>query len=157
MNTNVRAFLDMLAWSEIGPALLAKSDNGYNVLVGSTPENPLLFDSYADHPDVYNRECDSTAAGRYQILHRYWDHYRDLLDLPDFGPESQDRYAIQQIKEQGGLDPLESGDLEQAIWKCSNIWASLPGNDYDQHTNPIADLREAYVNAGGILSCRRPS
>ncbi|TPQ32162.1 glycoside hydrolase, partial [Burkholderia ubonensis] len=30
------AFLDTVAVSEIGAALLAKSDDGYNVLVGST-------------------------------------------------------------------------------------------------------------------------
>ena len=36
--------------SELGRALLAKSDNGYNVLVGSKPAAPILFHSYADHP-----------------------------------------------------------------------------------------------------------
>jgi hypothetical protein len=43
MSPNLKAFLDMIAWSEIGPALLAKSDNGYNVCVGSTPEKPILL------------------------------------------------------------------------------------------------------------------
>ena len=27
---------------------------------------------------------------------------------------------------------IESGDIQGAITACSNIWASLPGNDYDQ-------------------------
>ena len=44
---NLKAFLDMIAFSEIGPTLLAASDNGYDVLVGGT-----LFHGYADHPRV---------------------------------------------------------------------------------------------------------
>ena len=44
---NVHAFLDMLASSEIGLGLLEHSDNGYDVLVGSTSRAPLLFTSCA--------------------------------------------------------------------------------------------------------------
>ena len=149
---NVCAFLDMLAWSEIGPAPLAVSDNGYNVLVGSTAEKPLLFDSYAAHPNVYNARFNSTAAGRYQFLHRYWEHYRDLLKLPDFGPVSQDRWAIQLIHEQHALTLVEGGYLADAIANVSNIWASLPGAGYGQHEHPIDTLRDAYVAAGGALA-----
>ena len=65
MTPNQKAFLDMIAFSEIGPALLAKSDDGYDVLVGSTPDRPLLFTSYAEHPNILNAACNSTAAGRY--------------------------------------------------------------------------------------------
>ncbi len=101
MNRNRKAFLDMIAWSEIGPRLLAVSDNGYDVIVGSTPERPILFEGYADHPrrkiaeenDSWDRDGKvdySTAAGRYQILARYYDHYRQQLGLPDFSPASQD-------------------------------------------------------------------
>lgn len=45
LNTQRKAYLDMLAWSEIGDKLLKSSDNGYNVIVGGT-----LFNSYVDHP-----------------------------------------------------------------------------------------------------------
>ena len=50
------AFLDMIAVSEIGSDLLGKSDDGYNVLVGSTPSRPLLFSGYATHPNMLNRQ-----------------------------------------------------------------------------------------------------
>ncbi len=72
------AFLDMIAVSEIGSDLLAKSDDGYNILVGSTPSRPLLFTGYVAHPNVLNRQIPvpSTAAGRYQILARWWRIYR---------------------------------------------------------------------------------
>lgn len=153
---NVCAFLDMIAHSEIGDALLARSDDGYNVLVGSTARAPLLFSSYATHPDVYSERYNSTAAGRYQILSRYWPHYRDLLKLPDFGPESQDRYAIQQIRECKALPMVVAGDFVDAVHRVANIWASLPGAGYGQHENEISDLRDAYVRSGGSLSaCSR--
>jgi len=149
---NQRAFLDMIAFSEIGPGLLAVSDNGYNVLVGSTAEHPLLFDSYADHPNILNRALDSTAAGRYQLLHRWWVSYKALLNLPDFGPDSQDDVAIQQIKECKALPAIDAGDLHTAVNLCAHIWASLPGAGYDQHENSFAALEAAYTNAGGTLA-----
>lgn len=149
---NVRAFLDMLAWSEIGPGLLEHSDDGYDVLVGSTQRAPLLFDSYATHPNVYSRRYNSTAAGRYQILARYWPHYRDLLKLPDFGPVSQDLYAIQQLREQKALPLIESGHITAAIAKVSNIWASLPGAGYGQHEHELSNLLDVYVRAGGTIA-----
>lgn len=146
---NVRAFLDMLAWSEIGPGLLEHSDDGYDVLVGSTQRAPLLFDSYATHPNVYNKRCNSTAAGRYQILARYWPHYRDLLKLPDFGPVSQDLYAIQQLRERQAIPLIEAGHIVAAIAKVSNIWASLPGAGYGQHENEMKNMLAVYKAAGG--------
>lgn len=149
---NVCAFLDMLAWSEIGPKLLAASDDGYDVLVGSTPSRPLRFPGYATHPNVYSERMNSTAAGRYQLLHRWWAPYRDLLHLSDFGPVSQDRVAIQQIREQHALADVIAGKLVDAIGNVSNIWASLPGAGYGQHEHHIDDLRAAYLAAGGTLA-----
>lgn len=147
---NVLAFLDMIAWSEIGPKLLAASDDGYNVLVGGT-----LFDGYADHPRrviEVRPGLKSSAAGRYQLLGRYWNPYRDLLKLADFGPESQDRVAIQQIKEQRAFPLVQAGRFEEAVAKVKNIWASLPGAGYGQHEQKISDLIAAYQAAGGALA-----
>ncbi|CAB4121563.1 Glycoside hydrolase, family 24 [uncultured Caudovirales phage] len=154
MTKNQQAFLDLIAHSEIGAALLAVSDNGYNVIVGSTPTKPDLFTSYADHPRklVHLGEfLQSTAAGRYQILSRYFSIYKQTLGLPDFSPASQDRIALQMIKERKALDDIESGNIELAIKKCSNIWASFPGSLYQQHTNKIDDLIASYVQAGGTV------
>lgn len=150
--TNVCAFLDMLAASEIGAALLAHSDDGYDVLVGSLPRAPLLFTSYADHPNVYNAKLNSTAAGRYQLLYRWWVPYKKLLALPDFSPVSQDRVAIQQIKERGAYGLIQTGQFDQAVARCANIWASLPGAGYGQHENQLDQLRTAYTAAGGTLA-----
>jgi len=148
MTPNQKAFLDMLAHSEIGPALLAKSDNGYNVLVGGGQ-----FHSYADHPrkliDLPRLGIKSTAAGRYQLLARYFDAYKKLLKLPDFSPASQDAIALQQIKERGAFADIEAGRFAAAVERCRNIWASLPGAGYGQHENKLADLQAAFVRAGG--------
>ena len=72
----------------------------------------------------------STGAGRYQLLSRWWDAYRKQLGLKDFSPKSQDAVALQQIKERGALPMIDRGDIRQAIDRCSNIWASLPGAGY---------------------------
>lgn len=159
---NIVAFLDMLAVSEIGKWLLANSDDGYNVLVGSHgPEernggeiapNVLTFPSYASHPNILNTELDSTAAGRYQLLHRYYQPYAAELHLTDFSPLSQDRIAIQQIRERNAIPMLLAGHIQAAIVACSNIWASLPGNTYGQHQNQMSMLVAAYQAAGGTVS-----
>lgn len=152
ISKNMRAFLDMIAHSEIGAKLLAESDDGYNVIVGSTPAKPILFFNYADHPRrliTIKPGLQSTAAGRYQLLSRYFDIYRRQMRLPDFSPASQDAIAIQQIKEQSAFQLVEIGKFEEAVRKVSNIWASLPGAQYGQHVNEMDDLKLAYLNAGG--------
>ncbi len=50
-------------------------DHGYDVIVGGAN-----FDDYADHPRkiVWIKQgLASTAAGRYQLLSRYWDVYKN--------------------------------------------------------------------------------
>ena len=153
---NVIAFLDMIAYSEL-KGLIAISDRGYNVIVGSTLKKPILFSSYADHPRKViqiNAKLKSTAAGRYQLLSRYFDVYRKRLNLNDFSPLSQDLIAIQQIKERKAIPLIKAGKFEEAVAACSNIWASLPGNHYWQHTNDIAELKAAYIKAGGTVAAK---
>jgi muramidase (phage lysozyme) len=159
MDKNVKAFLDMIAVSEIGKRLLAISDNGYNVIVGGelfddkgTPDE--LFDDYADHPRKVidlGRGLKSSAAGRYQILARYFDAYKKSLGLKDFSPASQDAIAIQMIKEQRAMPDVLAGHFDEAVRKCANIWASLPGAGYGQRENKLVDLRKAFIEAGGFL------
>ena len=60
------------------------------------------------------------------------DAHRKQFGLKDFSPKSQDAVALQQIKERGALPMIDRGDIRQAIDRCSNIWASLPGAGYGQ-------------------------
>lgn len=152
---NVLAFLDAIAISELGSDILAdpRSDDGYRTLVGSTPTHLVTFDSYADHPRrliEVRPGLSSTAAGRYQLLARWFDPYKKLLGLRDFSPRSQDLIALQQIRERGALPAIRKGDIEQAIRLCSATWASLPGNSYGQHTQSMDFLLSAYAQAGGL-------
>lgn len=145
---NVAAYLDMLADAE-GTIRFGAAD-GYNVIVGGG-----LFDSYADHPRVLvnlpRLKIKSTAAGRYQLLARYFDAYRKQLELSDFSPRSQDLIALQQIRERKALPDITAGRIAEAIAKCCNIWASLPGAGYGQYEHRLADLIAAYSEAGGAV------
>ena len=149
---NLKAFLDMIAYSEIGTELLKVSDNGYDVIVGSTPQKPILFTNYSEHPRKYQAAQNSDAAGRYQFMGRYWIPYKRQLSLPDFGPESQDIWAVQLIRECRAIDLIESGKFDAAVTACKSRWASLPGAGYGQHENKLEPLRQAYINAGGVLA-----
>ena len=147
INSNIAAFLDMLAFSE-GTIRFGK-DDGYNVIVGGS-----LFSSYDKHPNKLiqlNPKLKSTAAGRYQLLGRYYTAYKQACNVPDFSPVSQDLITIQMIKEQGAMKLIIDGEFEMAVQKVSNIWASLPGAGYGQHEHKLADLREKFCQYGGKL------
>lgn len=147
---NLCAFLDMLAFSEGTSNSPTTRDNGYDQIVGRT-----RFDSYATHPNklVQVRPgLKSTAAGRYQLLARYWMAYKARLNLKDFSPLSQDLIAVRQIRERGALPDIEAGRIPEAIAKVKNIWASLPGAGYGQREHQLPPLLAAYTKAGGDLA-----
>lgn len=146
---NLAAYLDMLSFSEgTDNGRQPTRDHGYDVLVGGG-----LFTGYADHPrilvDLPRLGIKSTAAGRYQLLARYYDVYKRQLGLADFGPAAQDAIAVQQIRERGALADIKAGRLADAIAKCRNIWASLPGAGYGQHEQKFEELRAHYLLCGG--------
>jgi len=147
----VLAFLDMLAYSELGPKLLAVSDDGYDVLVGSTWNDVHRFDSYNDHPQIFvelpKLGIRSSAAGRYQFLARTWDALAADLKLTTFAPWNQDRGAIELIRERNALKDIQTGRIEHAIERCAPTWASLPGAGYGQHENKMSALLGAYHEA----------
>lgn len=149
---NVCAFLDMIAWSEGTDWPKQKTANhGYDVIVGGS-----LFTDYSKHPKIYvelpKLKVTSSAAGRYQLLYKYWVAYCKTLGLSDFSPLSQDKIAIQQIKERRAIPLIQAGKLSEAIKACSNIWASFPGAGYGQHEHKFETLKAAYLLNGGSLA-----
>lgn len=149
---NVTAFLDMLAWAEgTDNGRQPTRDRGYDVIVGGQ-----LFRGYADHPrvlvDLPKLRIQSTAAGRYQLLRRYFDAYRKTLGLRDFSPLSQDLIALQQIRERRALPLIQAGKIVEAIHAVRNIWASLPGAGYGQHEQKLERLLAIYQQVGGEVS-----
>ena len=147
-----KAFLDLVAWSEGTSRNPLTRNDGYDVIVSGV-NGPSIFTDYCDHPfaqggSVLVRKTPtalySTAAGRYQLLARYWNIYRVELGLADFAPAAQDAVALRQIKERGALLDIEAGEIALAIGLCANIWASLPGNSYGQGGNALPALVAKY-------------
>ena len=64
--------------------------------------------------------------------------------------ESQDAVALQQIT-CGVLPMIDRGDIRQAIDRCSNIWASLPGAGYGQFEHKADSLIAKFKEAGGTV------
>ena len=58
---------------------------------------------------------------------------------------------MQQIKERGALPMIDRGDIRQAIDRCSNIWASLPGAGYGQFEHKADSLIAKFKEAGGTV------
>lgn len=147
--TNRRAFRDAIAYSEgVAPGI-----DGYRTMFGGQ-----LCANLVDHPRQYFPFRDkngvlhtTSAAGRYQFLVRTWDDLRAKLQLPDFGPDSQDRACDELIRQRGASADVDAGRFADAIAKCAKTWASLPGAGYAQHENKLADLVAAYRAAGGSL------
>lgn len=150
--TNLQAFRDTIAYSEgTDNGVQPTRDRGYDVLVGGK-----LFTGYADHPrvlvDLPRLGIKSTAAGRYQILSRFYDAYKKQLRLKDFSPASQDAIADQLIRECKALADIEAGRIEEALTKCRSRWASLPGAGYGQHEHAMGKLVSVYLSKGGTLA-----
>ena len=154
MHPQLKAFLGAIAFSELGHEIIAQSDDGYNVIVGSLPGKVKLFDSYADHPRQLVKlrpGLRSSAAGRYQILARIFDAYRGPLRLIDFGKVSQDKIAIRLINECDAMDDIIHGDIRSAIAKCASRWASFPGAGYGQREHKIEALLAEFKRLGGVV------
>jgi muramidase (phage lysozyme) len=152
MDNKLKAFLDLIAFSEGTSLSPLTKDNGYDVIVSGV-KGKSVFTDYAKHPfedggEVIVRtgppELASTAAGRYQLLARYWRVYKSQLHLPDYSPASQDAVAIQQIRERKAIPMIEAGNIEGAITACSDIWASFPGNNYGQGGHSLGTLLAKY-------------
>ena len=59
---------------------------------------------------------------------------------------------MQQIKESGALPMIDRADIRQAIDRCSNIWASLPGAGYGQFEHKADSLiAKLPVKRGGTV------
>lgn len=159
LTANRKAFLDMLAVSEGTSNHPLTADRGYDVIVTGV-DGPEIFWDYRTHPfangrkpkQINTRGLYSTASGRYQHMLKDWLHYQTLLHLPDFGPTSQDLWALQLIRERRALPLIDDGKFDEAVARCKNLWASLPGAGYGQPEHGIEKLRASYVKAGGTMA-----
>jgi muramidase (phage lysozyme) len=146
----MKAFLDVIAYAEG-----TSHAKGYSALYGGE-----LFNDFSCHPRriIIKKSCNrllgSTAAGRYQILARSWDHYASVLHIKDFSPQNQDKIAVALIRQRGALNNVLAGEFEIAIEKVSQLWASLPGAPYKQRIVHMQQLKKIYLRQlDHYLSC----
>lgn len=147
---NVQAFLRVIRRGE------GTSDaNGYRRIFGGQ-----LFNSYEDHPRIIVSKSGykSSAAGAYQFIISSWDETKNIMQLPDFTPASQDRAAVGRIMARGALEDVKAGRFETAIKKVAREWASLPGSPYGQPVISMDTAKSVYlafnggIAAGGVLA-----
>ena len=111
--------------------------SGYDVIVGGE-----LFTGLSDHP----RKLVTLNPNSNQQAPDATSFFPVGGCLPQaawperFSPKSQDAVALQQIKERGALPMIDRGDIRQAIDRCSNIWASLPGAGYGRSEHKADSL-----------------
>lgn len=143
-NANLAAFLRVIRAGES-----SQDPSAYWTMFGGK-----LANSLTDHPRQKNSAAGltSTAAGAYQFLSKTWDECAKALDLPDFGPASQDLAAVFLIKRRGALEDVLAGRIETAIDKCGKEWASLPGSPYGQPTRTLEQALATYAAYGGALN-----
>ncbi len=136
-DTNIKAMLDLIAWAE-----------GADYDVSYTGQK---FTSFTDHPRaLYTANgISSDAAGRYQFLSPTWDKLKAKLKLKDFSPQSQDKAAIELMKQCHGYGYAVRGDVRGFADRCWTQWASLHSSDgakldNRQRSYPIADLEKRF-------------
>ena len=145
-----RAYLDLVAWKEVGHSLNADgSPAGYRERNGVAGSKGLMPESaIADNGKLPTSELRYNV-GRYQMngedvkdMHNRYDRKID-----DFSPESQDRIAVAKMQYRGVTQALENGDIRGAIQKGGKEWASLPGSPYGQvQAGYTADQAVEYYN-----------
>jgi muramidase (phage lysozyme) len=109
-----------------------------------------VFFSYNGHPR--DLQCSaglcSDAAGRYQFLSTTWDGIRKRLGLSDFSPPSQDRAAVQLMKDVGCYKFVENINgpetFSRAASCVSGQWASFPSSQYGQKKYSSSHLYEKF-------------
>jgi len=144
--SNVIAFLRAIRLGE------GTSDEAgyYRVVGGGT------FTDDSRHPNVrvyiQRYRVHSSAAGAYQIIRPTWDGLVRQYGFENFSPECQDEAAVALIAEKGALDDVIAGRLKDAIHKCRNVWASLPGSEAGQRTESLAAVEKVYLDSGGVLA-----
>ena len=146
------AFLDLISWSEGTSASKETKCDGYDVIV-SGATGPNVFEDFSAHPFAAGRppiivrqvpRLLSTASGRYQIIISTWRTLAQILNLEDFTPLSQDKAALKLLAQAGAVAELNAGQVEAAITSASSIWASFPGNNYNQSGKTMQELLDKF-------------
>ena len=149
INNQRKAFLDMLAWSEGTDNGRQKTRNhGYDVIVGGE-----LFTDYSDHPRklvTLNPKLKSTAPDATSFFPVGGMPYRKQFTWKTSLRKVRTLWHCSRLSD-GALPMIDRGDIRQAIDRCSNIWASLPGAGYGQFEHKADSLIAKFKEAGGTV------
>lgn len=159
---NIAAFLQVLQRAEgtAGQGDPYRVCYGYGHRIADLSDHPAITGEWKGQvlPDGmcamagFGPGCVSSAAGAYQIIKGTWLSVRKSLALPDFGPASQDAAAVELIRRRGALEAVKAGRFSEAVSKCRNEWASLPGNYAGQGQRSIGTLAQWFSEAGGVAA-----
>lgn len=133
---------------------------GYGHTIRDFSEHPAITGEWtgARLPDAmcknagFGPGCKSTAAGAYQIIKPTWVNVRNALGLTSFDAESQDAAAVELIRRRAALEDVKAGRLADAVHKCRQEWASLPGNNAKQGQRSMDTLAAWYQQNGGTFA-----
>jgi muramidase (phage lysozyme) len=146
-NPNVQNYLHMISSAEG----TAQASNPYAVGFGGTQLSDL-----SQHPGTEStftqtdgKQNTTSAAGAYQFEKGTWAGIQKALNLPDFGPQSQDMGAVYLMNQNGSLQDVENGDYQSALQKDGKTWASLPTSTAPQPTRSQAFVNQALGQSSG--------
>ena len=134
-----------------------QDDSAYRMRFGGLGGKPQYFDSFADHPRIYEPTVGgkrSSAAGAYQATATTWDEERRKWGWTDFSPASQDEFFVARLIYRKALDAVKEGRFEEACRLCSKEWTSLPGGNEENAATRRA--RETFAKWGGVDSATDP-
>lgn len=124
MSNEARAILDTLSDAE---------GADYNTLEGGG-----TFDDLSHHPNRKGPHGTTTAAGRYQMIHKTWDQQAEKLGLPDMSHNSQDKagidLAITNYKHNTGRNLIDDAKAGKIQWSALSQWDSMPGQHHPYGT-----------------------
>ena len=111
-------------------------NHGYDVIVGGE-----LFTDYSDHPRklVTPKPKQISNARTLPASFPLVGCLPQLIGLKDFSPKKSGRWHCSRLRSVA-LYLIDRGDIRQAIDRCSNIWASLPGAGYGQFEHKADSL-----------------
>ena len=137
-NPNAEAWLRIIRQGET-----SQDPRAYYMVNGGT-----FIEDLSKHPwDGIPTTEGAKATGAYQFLGTTWAHCRLGLNLPDFGPKSQDLAALFLTHQRGALDDVLAGRIPTAMAKCAKEWISLPPKNW----------AAVYAKYGGLLNDQQPA
>ena len=140
----------MLAWSEGTDNGRQTRNHGYDVIVGGE-----LFTDYSDHPHQTCHAKPKTQINRRRTLPASFPLVGCLPQA-----KAAQKTTLRKVRTLWHCSRLRSvalyylvdrGDIRQAIDRCSNIWASLPGAGYGQFEHKADSLIAKFKEAGGTV------